>query len=341
MKGLFVEEKFKMYMKEFPEVTDKPDHAVVEIHMCGVCGTDVHSFSGNNANTVYPVVIGHEAVGTVLSIGENDKGIKAGDRVVVEPYHGCGECFACRQGKYNCCKNLKTYGVHIDGLMAERACVPVSKMYKVPEQMTDEQACMIEPYTIGIHAAHQAGVKVGDHCLIIGAGAIGLICGMIVKTYGAVPIFFDPVDERLDKAKEMGFTHVCNNVKEDAVSYLYGLTNGDMPNVIFECSGAKPVLEHIHEYISVCGRIVLIGWPHVPYSHFDTANITRKELTVTGSRNSCQCFPESIRLISEGKVNTDCFISHIVDMKNAAAAFQDMIDHPGRYMKVLIRIRDK
>ena len=159
MKGLFVEEKFKMYMKEFPEVTDKPDHAVVEIHMCGVCGTDVHSFSGNNANTVYPVVIGHEAVGTVLSIGENDKGIKAGDRVVVEPYHGCGECFACRQGKYNCCKNLKTYGVHIDGLMVERACVPVSKMYKVPEQMTDEQACMIEPYTIGIHAAHQAGVK--------------------------------------------------------------------------------------------------------------------------------------------------------------------------------------
>ena len=339
MKALYLEKKYDLYVKEVEEPKPRKKHGIVKVKMSGVCGTDVHSFSGNNANTIYPLVIGHEAVGTIEQIEENEKGLKAGDRVVMEPYMGCGECFACRRGRYNACKNLQTYGVHRDGMMEEKVSIPVEKIYKLPDSITDEQACMIEPFAIGIHAVHRAEVEQGEVCLIIGAGAIGLICGMIVKVYGGTPVFFDPVDERLEKAKEMGFEHVYNNVKGNPVPYLEKLTGGDMPSVIFECSGAKPVLENLHQYISQCGKIVLIGWPHVPFSEIDTGNITRKELTILGSRNSSGCFEESIDLVAHKKVNADSFISHIVTMEEAKETLEDMLKNPGKYMKVIIKIQ--
>lgn len=338
MRALYLKEKFHLSIKDINEPIIKPDSAVVKIKMSGVCGTDIHSFSGNNANTVYPLVIGHEAVGEIIQIGENSKGLKCGDRVVMEPYIGCGKCYACRQNRYNACVYLKTYGVHMDGMMTEKVMVPLEKIYKIPESITDEQACMIEPFTIGIHAVHKAEITKGEKCLIIGAGTIGLICGMIAKAYGGIPIFFDPIDERLEKAKQMGFENVFNNTKGNPEEYLSELTDGEMPSVIFECSGAKVMLENLYNFISVCGKIILIGWPHVPFSQIDTGKITKKELEIIGSRCSSGCFNESIELIASGKIDADIFISHVIDMDAASNILRDMIDNPGTYMKVIIKI---
>ena len=338
MKSLFVEEKYKMHVKEIERPVPEKGKAIVKIHMSGVCGTDVHSYSGNNANTVYPLVIGHEAVGTIIQIEEeNEQGLKAGDRVVMEPYIGCGKCYACIQGRYNACIDLKTRGIHFDGMMTEEISHPVEKIYKIPEQITDRQACMIEPFTIGIQATRRVRLKKGEYGVIIGAGAIGLVCAMVVKAYGGIPILLDPVEGRLEKAREMGFQYTFNNIKGNLETYLAEITSGTMPSIIYECSGAKPILENIHNLISVCGRIILIGWPHVPYSHIDTSHITRKELDVIGSRCSCNCFPEAIELIKSSQVDADIFISHIIEMKEAAEVFEDMIADPGKYMKVIIK----
>ena len=340
MRSLYVEKANDMYIKEVEAPVRKPGEALISITMSGVCGTDLHSFVGSNANTVYPLILGHEAVGTILEVDENPEGLKAGDRVVMEPYMGCGTCYACRQGKYNCCKNLRTRGVHFDGMMTEMISHPTSKTFKVPDELTDEQACMIEPFTIGIQACHNAKVHEGDICAIFGAGAIGLVCAMVARAYGATPVLFDPVDGKLEKARAMGFEHCVNNVREDVEAYLKEFTNGDMAHVIFECSGAKPVIENLHKYLSVCGRVVLIGWPHHPYSEIDTGNITRKEAAVLGSRNSCNCFPEAISLIQSGKLVPEAFISCVVGLDEARETFEDMMKDPGNYMKTIVRIKD-
>lgn len=341
MKALYLEKPNDMYIKDVEEPVRKSGEALISIKMSGVCGTDIHSFTGDNANTIYPVIIGHEAVGTILEVDDdNPKGFKVGDRVVMEPYMGCGTCYACRLGRYNCCENLRTRGVHFDGMMAERISHPVSKTFKVPDDLTDEQACMIEPFTIGLQAAHNAKVQEGDICAIFGAGAIGLVCAMVCRAYGAEPILFDPVDGKLEKARAMGFENCVNNVKEDPAEYLKKFTKGEMAHVIFECSGAKPVIENLGQYLSACGRVVLIGWPHHPYSQIDTGDITRKEASVFGSRNSCNCFSEAIELIESGKLNPDPFISCMVDIEEAKETFEDMIKNPGNYMKSIIKIQD-
>lgn len=340
MKSLYIEKEKDMYIKEVAEPVRKSGEALIAIKMSGVCGTDVHSFMGSNANTIYPLIVGHEAVGTILEVDANEQGLQVGDRVVMEPYIGCGTCYACRRGKYNCCKNLKTRGVHFDGMMAERIAHPTAKTFRVPPELTDEQACMIEPFTIGIEACHNAKVCEGDVCAIFGAGAIGLVCAMVVQAYGGIPILFDPVDGKLKKAREMGFVHCVNNVSEDVESYLREFTNGDMAHVIFECSGAKPVIESLDRYLSVCGRVVLIGWPHHPFSEIDTGNITRKEAVVLGSRNSCNCFPEAIELIQSGKLNPDAFVTSVVSLTAAKETFEDMISNPGNHMKTIVKIEE-
>lgn len=341
MKALYLEKPYEMYVKDVEEPKRKHGEALISIKMSGVCGTDVHSFTGNNANTIYPLIIGHEAVGTILEVDkDNPKGFKVGDRVVMEPYTGCGTCYACRLGRYNCCENLRTRGVHFDGMMTEKISHPVNKTFKVPDGLTDEQACMIEPFTIGLQAAHNAKVSEGDFCAIFGAGAIGIVCAMVCRAYGAVPVLFDPVDGKLEKARAMGFENCINNAKEDSVAYLKELTKGEMAQVILECSGAKTVLENLGKYLSFCGRVVLIGWPHHPYSQIDTGDITRKEAAVFGSRNSCNCFPESIELIQNGKLDPEHFITCVVGLDKAKELFEDIIKNPGNHMKALIKIQD-
>lgn len=181
-----------------------PGQALIRIKTAGICGSDIGAFRGTNKLVSYPRIIGHELAGILEEVpADNPKGLKPGDKVIVDPYLYCGKCYPCSIGRTNCCTDLKVLGVHIDGGMAEYFCHPADMLVKMPEDMDWTDAAMAEPLTISLHGIHRGGLKAGEYCAIIGAGPIGLLAGMIAQAYGAHAILLDLVQERLDFAKEL------------------------------------------------------------------------------------------------------------------------------------------
>ena len=180
MKAVKLEAPWIIDCKDLLMPEPKDGEALLKIHAAGICGSDIGAFRGTNGLVSYPRVIGHELAGEIISIPEhNPRGLKPGDRVVVDPYLYCGHCYPCSIGRTNCCTDLHVLGVHVDGGMAEYFCHPADMLVPVPDDMTDIQAALAEPLTISLHGVHRGGLKAGEYCAIIGAGPIGLTAGLV------------------------------------------------------------------------------------------------------------------------------------------------------------------
>lgn len=172
MKGIVCEEPHSFKLKDYEIPVPKEGEALVRIRRVGICGTDLHAFTGNQPYFTYPRILGHELSGIIESIGRNVYGLERGDQVSVIPYIQCGSCIVCRNGKTNCCTDMKVLGVHADGGMRQWMCVPADHLLKA-EGLTLDQAAVIEPLSIGAHAVRRSRIKEGETALVIGAGPIG------------------------------------------------------------------------------------------------------------------------------------------------------------------------
>ena len=198
MKAIKINKPGEIYVSEIPDAKWKKGYAVIEVKALGVCGSDVHAYAGKSPNVSYPLVIGHETAGIVVEVeDENRYGIKKGDRVVLDPYLYCGTCYPCSQGRTNCCEKLEVLGVQTQGSMSRYFAHPLSHMVKVPDSMTWEELAVTEPLVIALHALHSLKLKKGEHIVIIGAGAIGMLAGIAALAYGGIPIMADIVEQRL------------------------------------------------------------------------------------------------------------------------------------------------
>ncbi len=316
------------------ETTKRLDGQVlIKVRSAGICGSDIGAYKGVNPLVSYPRIIGHEIAGEVVEVGADETEFKVGDRVILEPYVYCGKCYPCSIGHTNCCENLTVRGVHIEGGMAEYVSHPRHLLHKVPAGIPWHLVPMAEPLVISMHAVKQAEVKAGQHVVITGAGQIGLLAAQYALVVGAVPIIVDPGDERLALARSLGVTHTINPVSSDAVAEILSITQGRMAEAVIECSGAAPAIRGAVDYVSYAGHIALVGWPKgdIP---MPTALFTKKELTIRGSRNSVGQFPESLRLIAEGKVNVEALLTKTVSMDETPATVADIAEHPDKYLKV-------
>jgi 2-desacetyl-2-hydroxyethyl bacteriochlorophyllide A dehydrogenase len=335
MKAVNMDLPNKICIKDVPMAKRKGENDVlIKVRALGICGSDIGAFKGTNPLVSYPRIIGHEIGGEVVEIGVNSKGITVGDKVIIEPYIPCNQCYPCSLGRTNCCEHLQVLGVHIDGGMAEYFSHPLQLISKVPNDMEWKHVAMIEPLTIALHANHRAKVKNNEHVLIIGAGAIGLLAAQVAMVYGAVPIIMDLVDERLQLASALGVKHTINPVKEDAVEKIKKVTNGRMAEVVIEASGSKVAIQSMFNYVSYAGRIALVGWPNtdIPLA---TSMITKKELDVVGSRTSAGEFDEAIELIKNKKVAVDPLISAVVALNDIPGTVENIAKHPEKFVKVV------
>lgn len=322
----------------YPKLEEKC--AIVKIKYCGICGSDTGAFKGSNPTVKYPIIgLGHEGIGIIQEIGENEKGLKKGDRVTLEPYINCTKCHQCLKGRFNNCTDIKVCGVHTTGMMSDYFSHPIRLIHKVPDNLSLREAVLTEPFTIGLHAATRGKAAKGDKCLIFGAGIIGLMAGFAVKTYGGSPIICDIVQERLDKAKEMGFENVCNSASEDLGEYVKEMTNGKMADVIIDCTGSPFVIKNLHLYIAYGGRIVLVGWPNKPVE-INTIKCMQKETNIYTCRNSNQKFPEAMELIEKGVLPVDKMISGFVKVEEIQKALSDIIERPQDYLKVVVEMEE-
>ncbi len=320
MKYIVCEKPGEFVLKEKDPPQRKEGEALLKVTKVGICGTDLHAFAGNQAFFTYPRILGHELATRIEEIGENDKGIKAGDNVVVMPYLSCGTCVACRNGKTNCCTSLQVLGIHTDGGMQEHITVPIDIL--IPAQnLTDNQMALVEPLAIGAHAVRRAQLKKDETIVVIGCGPIGLGLMKFAQIVGARVIALDVNQERLDYAKEViGVDHTVL-ADDSAIQNISDITNGDMAAAVFDATGHKGALESGPDYMSHGGRYILVGLSKGELT-FTHPAIHAKETSILCSRNAAlEDFEHVISVLEEGVFPVDSFITHNVDFTEMIANF--------------------
>jgi 2-desacetyl-2-hydroxyethyl bacteriochlorophyllide A dehydrogenase len=313
----------------------KSGYAMVKVKRIGICGTDLHAFEGTQPFFNYPRVLGHELAGEIVGI-ENHANYKVGDQVSIIPYFSCGTCFACTQGKTNCCTTLNVFGVHSDGGMSEFISIPIDSLFKDTSLNLDALA-LLEPLAIGAHGIKRAQIKPNEFVLIVGAGPIGLGAAAMASLAGAQVIIQDVNQNRLDFAKEkLQIPFSINPNQEDALIALKEITRGNMPRVVIDATGYKKAMEQSFQYISHGGTYVLIGLQldEISFSH---PEFHKREATLMSSRNATrEDFQWVADSIGQQKLDPTLFISHRIAFDDVAAQFPDLINPSLGVIKAMV-----
>ena len=313
----------------------KQGFALIKVKRIGVCGTDLHAFEGTQPFFNYPRVLGHELAGEIVGI-ENHPNYKVGDNVSIIPYFSCGTCFACTQGKTNCCSTLNVFGVHSDGGMAEFILIPIDSLFKDTNLSLDALA-LLEPLAIGAHGIKRAQIKPNEFVLIVGAGPIGLGAAAMASLAGAQVIIQDVNQNRLDFAKEkLHIPFSINPNQEDALIALKEITQGNMPRVVIDATGYKKAMEQSFQYISHGGTYVLIGLQlsEISFSH---PEFHKREATLMSSRNATrEDFQWVANSIGQQKIDPSLFISHRIAFEDVADQFPDLMNPSMGVVKAMI-----
>lgn len=323
MKYIVCEKPGEFVLKEKEAPTRKENEALLQVHKVGICGTDLHAYGGNQAFFTYPRILGHELATQVLEIGENDKGIKAGDNVVIMPYLSCRKCIACRNDKTNCCTNIKVLGIHTDGGMQEQITVPTNILLPA-NNLTNDQMAIVEPLAIGAHAVRRAAIKKDEVIAVVGCGPIGIGIMKLAQIAGAKVIALDMNEQRLRYAKDKIGVDYIVNVGDDPVTKISELTNGELCTAVFDASGHKGALENGPNYMAHGGRFILVGLSkeELTYNH---PAIHAKEMTLMCSRNATtEDFEHVISVLNQ--FPTESFITHNVP-------YTEMIHHFDSWLK--------
>ncbi|MEN0048423.1 MAG: zinc-binding alcohol dehydrogenase family protein [Bacteroidota bacterium] len=337
MKYIVCEEPKQFLLKEKKAPNYQKGEALLQIKTIGICGTDLHAYAGNQAFFTYPRILGHELGAQVLATGNGVSNVREGDKVVIMPYISCGKCIACRNGKTNCCTNIKVLGVHTDGGMQERITVPADILLSVNE-LSYEEIAIIEPLAIGAHAIRRADVKAGEYIVVVGCGPIGLGIMKLAQIQGAKVIAVDVVEARLAFAKEeIGVDFVVNALK-NPIEQISEITNGDLATAVFDASGNKRALESGPDYMSHGGRYVLVGLSkgELTYKH---PSIHAKETTLMCSRNATlEDFELVIDCLKTGEFPTDAFVTHRVPFEKMIEHFDGWLDPEAGVIKAMVSV---
>lgn len=337
MKAVYIKEPGKLEVIDVEKPSIKKDTQVlVKITAAGICGSDIHIFHGTHAYATYPRIIGHEGCGIVEEVGSAVRDLKPGDSVIIEPITGCGTCYACRHGRYNCCPDIKVAGVHIDGVMEEYFVTERNKLYKYdPNELTPVEAATAEPYTVGAQANAQANTQPGDLVLIHGAGPIGMIICDIAEKRGATVIVSEVNEDRLKIAKDFGAKYTINPKKEDLKEAIMKITDGKGVNVVFETSGVPALTSLSVELLSPHGRLVPLTFAPEPVPiNFRLMN--KNELVIAGTRNQNGKFPEVVESLPSRKDRIDKLVTHVFPAEEAEKAFDTAMDKTSGSCKVVI-----
>ena len=335
MKVVYIKEPGKIEVIEKDIPTPRKGEALLKLKYCGICGSDIATYTGNQPFATYPRVPGHEFSAEIVEIEDNDYGLKKGMIVTANPYFNCGHCYSCKRGKVNCCESNQTMGVHRDGSFAEYITMPVERIYN-GKGLTAKTLALIEPFSIGYHAINRGEVQKGDNVLVFGAGPIGIFAAIAAKQKGAKVYAADLFDGKLEYAKKLGADGVINVHKEDVKKKVLEITDGNGMDVCVEAAGTPETFLKCIDTVAFAGKIILVG-NGKKETTFNHSVLLKKELNVYGSRNSLNDFEPLIDLTSSGKVNVDNIVTDEYDINNVLEAFKALTHNDGTSLKVLVK----
>jgi len=321
--------------EEIPKILD-PHVVVVKIKAAGICGSDISIFKGTSPVATYPRVIGHEFAGEVVEIGSAVTRVQAGDHVSINPVIGCGECRVCKKGRSNVCAAMTVVGVHMDGGFREYAVMPENNVFKVSNDISWEQAAIIEPYTVAAQAVSRGNVQADDTILILGCGPNALTILQVAKMIGAKCIMSDIVAGRLKRAKEFGADIVINSLEEDVEQKIRELTSSAGVDVAIDAACAGTTLEQAIACTRPAGTVVTMGFSDKP-SNIRELDITKKELDVKGTRLNNGKFPQVIEWVESGCIDSSKIITDTFCFTDIDKAFDKIKNDPEHVLKVILK----
>ncbi|QCQ89775.1 2,3-butanediol dehydrogenase [Rhodococcus sp. SGAir0479] len=315
---------------------------------CGACGSDLHEIhDGPHAiptgtphtlsGATAPIVLGHEFSGTVVAVGADVDGIAVGDAVAVEPNYRCGECPACRDGRYHTCRHFGFAGLMGDGGMAEYATVPAYMVHVLPAGFDLAQAAVLEPAAVALHAVRRSGIRTGASAAVIGLGPVGLLVCALLRRRGVDRLVgIDPVPERRALASRLGVPTVIDpRAVSDVPTAVRSAGGDDGVDVAFEVVGAQPTFETAVGSVRTGGTVVLLGL--ADELRFDAFDFVNDELTVVASVGYNDCHRELIDLVHRGLLDLTPFTADVVDLAEAPAVLTAMAAGGRRGVKTLVR----
>jgi 2-desacetyl-2-hydroxyethyl bacteriochlorophyllide A dehydrogenase len=324
MQQVVLEQPGRFKAAEAPPPLPQAGEALVRIRRVGVCGTDYHAYQGNQPYFTYPRILGHELSAEVVFAPANDRGIKLGDRAAVEPYLNCGDCHACRAGKGNCCERLRVLGVHTDGGMQTYLAVPLNHVHK-SECLTFDQLALVEPFSIGAHAVVRSGIRPGEDALVVGAGPIGLAVTQFALAAGGKVRILEINPARRQFAARF---------KVETLERF----DDRLADLVFDATGNVASMEQSVARVAHGGRLVYVGLVQSNVA-LDDPLFHRREITLLSSRNSVNDFPRIIRMIEQGQIDTEPWITHRLTLAEVPGRFPTL---PGETncIKAMVELPD-
>ena len=330
-RGAFMTDLDKMEIRDIPMPTPKEKEVLVELEYVGICGSDVHYFHDGRCGS-YVVdgdfMLGHECAGTVVELGEGVENLKVGDRVALEPGITCGQCEFCKSGRYNLCPDVQFLAF------------PENMCFKLPDNISTKEGALVEPLSVGMHAANQGNVQLGDSVVILGAGCIGLVTLLACKAHGATDItVVDVIPKRLDYAMKLGATRVINGKEVDAIEEVKKITNGAGVDKVMETAGSPFTIKETPFMVKRGGTIVLVGISAQETVEFNFAQIMDKEPEIKSVFRYRNIYPQAIAAISDGLIDVSGIVTHEFDFDNIQEAFDCAINNKDDVVKAVIKIK--
>lgn len=322
----------------------EPEHDEVLLKMgcVGICGSDVHYLKHGRISDFIvkqPMIMGHEASGTVVKVGSKVKNLNIGDRVAIEPGVSCRKCNFCKEGKYNLCPDMvfcATPPVH--GNLSQYYTHAADFCFKLPDNVSLEEGALLEPLSVGVHACRKAGVSLGSKVLVLGAGPIGLVTILVAKAMGASKIVAtDILDYRLQIALKCGADHVLNVNKEnvEALSKKIIEIIGEAPEKTIDCSGFEATARLGIEVTKPGGTYVLVGLGSDEVN-IPLAKVSIKEIDLRGLFRYCNDYPLALAMVAKGNVDVKQLITHSFKLEETLQAFETASTGSGNPIKIMI-----
>jgi len=355
MKAAVLEGPNRINVRDIPMRTCKDDEVLVEVKACGICGSDLKYYRGENPWALHTLgrhvdnppnmVLGHEFCGVVTDAGRAVDRSLLGKRVFVEPFNTCGRCEFCRTGRYNLCRQTRHIGHgagwepmdFFPGGMADYCPAWATHVYELPDTISDEEATFLDPLAVAVHAVSVSRLKAGQSVLVLGSGPVGLLIAQVAKASGAFPVMCtDLFDKALEVARTVGVDRPIDVRETNLVPLLLAETQNRGVDVIFDTVGSAETQEQALRLLANSGTLVNL------VSHTDTLPYRLMDISgekhITGSSNNLYGdVLIAISLLASGRVQVQPLITHRVALADVSQGFELLLDRAlSRALKVIV-----